>query len=64
MSKALARGNKKSVVDDCFSDTKTLKFLKRKLSSVLKKEYVPIKCSQFCVGQQPVKISKNLSGVN
>lgn len=38
MSKALARGNKKSVVDDCFKDPKIFTYLKKKLGRVLKAE--------------------------
>ena len=44
MSKALARGCKKTVVDDCFSDTKTFAYLKIKLHRMLKNE-IKMMCS-------------------
>jgi hypothetical protein len=44
MSKALARGNKKSVIDDCFKDPKLFTYLKRKLGHVLKCE-IKVMCS-------------------
>lgn len=44
MSKALARGNKKSVIDDCFKDPKTHTYLKKKLGRVLKSE-IRVMCS-------------------
>lgn len=44
MSKALARGNKKTVVDDCFKDPKIHMYLKKKLGRVLKSE-IKLMCS-------------------
>ncbi len=38
MSKTLARGNNKSVVDDCFKDEKMYVYLKKKLRRTLKSE--------------------------
>ncbi|SMN01816.1 hypothetical protein SPONN_108 [uncultured Candidatus Thioglobus sp.] len=38
MSKALARGSKKSVVEDCFKDPKIHMYLKKKIGRVLKSE--------------------------
>ena len=44
MSKALARGSKKSVVDDCFSGPTLFKFVKKKIGSLLKYE-IKLMCS-------------------
>ena len=44
MTKALARGSKKTVVDDCFKDSVTYEFVKRKLSRIITSE-IKVCCS-------------------
>ena len=44
MSKALARGSKKSVVDDCFKDETMYKYTKKKIGRTLKSE-IKLMCS-------------------